>query len=110
MKVGTSDYMARVKEIFEKQASLQAAQEFRKQQISLKDQQWIEGLYKAILQKTSEVAKAKHSEMVLEKSEPELPAQSANELMRTIDTNKLLYSGGCLDITDEVMARVDEEK
>ncbi len=110
LKVGTSDYMARVKEIFEKQASLQAAQEFRKQQISLKDQQWIEGLYKAILQQTSEVAKQKGLEMVFEKSEPEFPAQSANELMRAIDTNKLLYSGGCLDITDEVMARVDEEK
>ena len=64
LKVGTSDYMARVKEIFEKQASLQAAQEFRKQQISLKDQQWIEGLYKAILQQTSEVAKQDRKSVV----------------------------------------------
>ncbi len=110
LKIGSSDYMARVKEIFEKRAGLQAAQEFRKQEITLKDQQWIEGLYKAILQETGEVAKLKGLDLVFEKSEPEFPAQSANELMRTIDTNKLLYSGGCLDITDEVMARVDEEK
>jgi len=44
---------------------------------------------------------------VLEKSEPELPAASSNELMLTISTHKVLFNSGCEDITDAVMAKID---
>lgn len=110
LKTGSSDYMALMKEIFLKRASLQAQQEFHKQQLSLKDQRWTEELYQEILQITRQVAEQKGLGLVFEKGEVELPALSANELMLTIRTHKLLYGGGCLDITDEVMARLDKEK
>ena len=110
LKEGSSDHLALVKELLTKQANLQAQQEFHKQQMELKDQRWTEELYKDILRVTSKVAEQKGLDLVFEKDEIELPAVSANELMLTIRTHKLLYSGGCLDITDEVMARVDAEK
>ena len=110
LKTGSSDHLALMKEILEKQASLQAQQEFYKQQTSLKDQRWTEQLYKDILRETNEIAEQKSLDLVFEKDEIELPASSANELMLTIRTHKLLYSGGCLDISDEVMASVDKEK
>ena len=107
LKAGSSDHLARMKEILEKQASLQARQEFGKQQMALKERRLIEGLYKDILQKTREVAEQKDLDMVLEGGEPELSTLSSNELTLAISTHKLLYSGGCVDITEEVMARVD---
>jgi len=105
----SDDYMASMKEILEKQARLQSQQEFHKLRGEYKEKRWTEGLYKDILRETGEVAKQRGLDLVLEKDEVELPAPSANELMLTIRTHKLLYSGGCLDITDEVMARVDEQ-
>jgi len=109
LKEGSSDYLMAVKEILEKQAKLQAQQEFHKQQMAMKERIIIEELYRAILEKTSEIAKQKGLDLVFEKSEPELASTSASELSQTIRAHKVLYSGGCLDITDEVMARLDAE-
>jgi Skp family chaperone for outer membrane proteins len=105
--MGSSDHLALMRGILEKQANLQAQQEFHKQQMALKDQQWTEQLYQMVLRETGEVAKQKGLEFVLESDEVEFPALSASDLMMTIRTHKLLYSGGCLDISNEVMARVD---
>jgi Skp family chaperone for outer membrane proteins len=110
LKAGSSDYLDIMKALLEKQASLQARQEYYKQQMALKDQRWTEQLYTEILRETAAVAKQKGLDIVLEKDEPELPALSAQELMMIIRTHSVLYSGGCLDITDEVMNRVDAEK
>lgn len=110
LKAGSSDYLELMKGILEKQASLQARQEFHKQQLAMKDQRWTEQLYTDILRETGEVAKQKGLDIVFENDEPELPALSAQELMMAIRTHKVLYSGGSLDITNEVMNRVDVEK
>jgi Skp family chaperone for outer membrane proteins len=109
-KAGSSDYLALVKEILVKQGNLQAQQKFYEQQVGFKEQKMIEGLYKDILQAVGEVAGQRGLDLVFEKSEPELPAAGATELMRIIDTNKLLYSRGVLDISEEVMARLDAGK
>ncbi|UCF42659.1 MAG: OmpH family outer membrane protein [Planctomycetota bacterium] len=109
LKAGSSDYLDLMKAVLEKQASLQARQEYHKQQMALKDQRWTEQLYTEILRETAAVAKQKGLDIVFEKDEPELPALSGQELMMIIRTHSVLYSGGCLDITEEVMNRVDEE-
>ncbi|MHC4913002.1 MAG: OmpH/Skp family outer membrane protein [Planctomycetota bacterium] len=110
LKAGSSDHLELMKVILEKRASLQARQEFHKQQLALKDQRWTERLYMDILREAGEVAKQRGLDVVFENDEPELPALSGQELMMAIRTHKVLYSGGCLDITEEVMNRVDEEK
>ncbi len=75
--------------------------------MAIKEQKMIEQLYEDILRETGKVAKEKNLIMVLTKDEVEFPALGLNDAMMTIRTNKLLYSGGCLDITDEVMALLD---
>ena len=102
LKLGSNDYLARAKEAIEKQAQLQALQKFSEQRLELKDQRWTEQLYEDILDVVGAIAKQKSLDLVFENAEPELPAPSPNELMLTIRTHSLLYSGGCLDITDEV--------
>ena len=110
LKAGSSDYMSLMKEVLTKQANLQVQQTFYEQQMALKEQKMVEELYKDILRETSEVAKQKGLDLVFERSEPELPALSGKELTMTISTHKLVYSGELLDITDEVMARLDSEE
>jgi Skp family chaperone for outer membrane proteins len=56
------------------------------------------------------VAKEKGLDIVLEKDEPEFPLSNYTELMTVISTHKVLYSSGCVDISDEVMARLDAEQ
>jgi len=110
LKEGSSDYMASLKEISIKGANLQAQNDFYRRQIGLKDRKWTEQLYQDILRITKDVAAQNGLDMVLESSEPDLPAPTAEALVDAIRTHKLLYSAGCVDISDEVMARLDTEK
>jgi Skp family chaperone for outer membrane proteins len=109
LKVGSDDYLARVKQVVTAKASLQAQQDFYKQQAALKEQQWAEAVYKDVLKIVAEVAKEKGMDIVLEKDEPEFPTSNYSELMTVISTHKVLYSSGCEDISDEVLARLDAQ-
>jgi Skp family chaperone for outer membrane proteins len=109
LKPGSADHLKQYEQTLRKKADLDARQQFLKQQRALKDRQWTEQLYQEVLQITKELAEQKGFDMVFDKQEPEFPASSGDELMLTLSTHKLLYSGGCADITDEVTARLDEK-
>ena len=102
--------MAKAKALFEKQANYQARQEFYKQQMELKDQLWTKTLYQDILRIASDVAKEKGLDVVFREDEVDFSDPDISELGLAIRTQKLLYSGGCIDITDEVKAKLDAEK
>jgi len=108
-KQDSSDYLAQRKELIDKRASLQAQQDFNKEQVVLKEYKWSKELYNDILQITSELAEQKGLDLVLEKDEIDVLALSVNEISEAIRTHKVLYSGGCVDISDEVVARLDKE-
>jgi Skp family chaperone for outer membrane proteins len=107
LKPGSNDYAALMKEILEKQGRLQAQQEYFKRHMDMREQAVVEQLFKDVVKATAEVAKEKGFDLVLERSEPDLPAANSNELTLTISTHKVLYSAGCEDITDAVLAKVD---
>ena len=110
LKPGSPDYVELMKQMFQKQASLQAQQEFHKQHMTLKDQKWTEQLYQDILDTVEQVAKQKGLDLVLTKDQISLPAQSATELMMTIRTHKILYSAGCINITGEIIAKLNAKE
>jgi len=107
LKAGSSDYLAQMKEILQKRSSLRVDTEFHNREMALKEQRTTEKLYGDILRETKEIAKQKGLDLVFEVSEPVLPASSPTQLELAMATHKLLYSAGCLDITDEVVARLD---
>jgi Skp family chaperone for outer membrane proteins len=107
LKPGSADYLSGMKDVFDKQGSLQAKQEYFKRQMDMREQAVIEQLFKDVIKATAGVAKEKGFDLVFEKSEPDLPASNSNELTLTISTYKVLYNAGCEDITDAVMAKVD---
>ncbi len=109
LKQDSSDYLAQRKELIDKRASLQAQQDFNKEQRILKEYRWSKELYNDILQITSELAEQKGLDLVLEKDEIDVLALSVNQISQTISTHKVLYSGGCVDISDEVVARLDKK-
>lgn len=110
LKVGSSDHLSQVKDILEKEGKYNAQKNYHQQEKAFKYQQYIEGLYLDILKETNEVAKEKGLMMVVEKDEVEFPALSVDGAMLAIRTHKLLYSGGCLDITADVMTRLDAKE
>lgn len=107
-KVGSSEYLSQYWELAQKEAELAARKEFNPQQQGLKQQIWTQELYQKVLLATKELAEEKGLLLVLEKSEPEFPIQ--RDLGMIIGTYKVLYSGGCLNITDEVTARLDADE
>ena len=110
LKQDSSDYLAQRKEVINKRAGLDARQTINKEQIVLKEYRWRKKFYQDILRITCELAEQKGLDVVLEKDEIDILALSVNEFNQTMITHKVLYSGGCIDITDEVMARLDKEE
>ena len=104
------DYLELARDVFQKQDSYKSQKQHYERLLALKDRQWTKALYRDILRVTGEVAKEKGLDLVFERSEPDFSMISAAELLLTIQTHKLLYSAGCADITEQVRARLDQEK
>jgi Skp family chaperone for outer membrane proteins len=108
LKQGTPDYTQQLQVVLEKRAKMQSQQEFLKQQSMLDDKKWLEDLYQAFAKASKDLAQEKGLDMVLERTEPEFPVPS-DELMTTLYMHKVLYAGGCVDLTAEVTARLDAD-
>lgn len=108
LKSGTTEHLAQVKQVLDKRARLESQQEYFKQQRSLRDKQWTEDLFKEVLAIIKDLAQQKGLDVVLERTEPEFPF-SGEELMMVLNTHKVLYSGGCTNLTKEVLARLDQK-
>lgn len=107
LKPGSSDYLAQMKEILQKRSRLRVDTEFHNREMALKEQRTTEKLYEDILRETKGIAGEKGLDLVFEVSEPVLPSSSPTALEMTMATHKLLYSAGCVDITDEAVSRLD---
>ncbi len=106
LKQGTADYMKQLQVLLEKRSKLDGLQEYLKQQRVFEDKKWMEDLYQEVLKIIGVVAQEKSLDIVLERTEPEFPI-SSDELMLTLSTHKVLYAGGCVDLTSEVATRLD---
>jgi Skp family chaperone for outer membrane proteins len=110
LKPNSSDYMEQYKEYLQKQGELKIMQEYNPRLKATKHQQWTETLYQEILRITKELAAVKGLALVLETDEPQFPIQQYEELAMTLNTHKVLYGNGCLDLTEEVIAELDKEE
>jgi Skp family chaperone for outer membrane proteins len=107
-KPDSSEYMERLQEMVRKQSELKALQEINPRLSTFKKMQWTQKVYKEILRITKEMAAEKGLVLVLGADEPEFPFQRFDELVMTISTHKVLYNNGCVDLTSEVIARLDK--
>jgi len=103
---GTAEYLKLMQDVIQKRAQLEAQQEYLKQQTMLENKLWMEKLYEQTLKIVNALAQEKGLDLVLERTEPSFPI-SSDELMATFSTHKVLYAGGSVDLTDEVVSRLD---
>ncbi len=103
---GTADYLKQLQVVVELRSKLQSQQELQKQQMMMEDKEWLEGLYQEALKATEAIAKERGLDLVLERTEPKFPMAS-EEVFSVISTHKVLYCGACVDLTSEVLTRVD---
>ena len=108
LKPGSSDYMKQYEALINEQAQYEAKKQFISQARILEDRRWTEVLYKEVLRITKELAKKKGLNMVLEVDEPVFPMVNTDELMMALQTHKVLYSDGCVDLTAEVVVEMDK--
>jgi len=105
-KPGTADYITRYQAVLEARSKFQNGQELIKQQRMSEDKKWFEDLYQEALKAVDALAKEKGLELVLEQSEPKFPLAS-EEVWSTVGTHKVLYGGGCVNLTNDVIDRID---
>jgi Skp family chaperone for outer membrane proteins len=110
LKPESTDYMQQYQELLQKQAQLKTMEDLNPQRKALTQQLWTEKLYKEILRITKELASQKGIALVLAVDEPEFPMPRYEELVMALRTHKVLYNGGCLDLTTEVIAVLDKEE
>lgn len=103
------DYLAQRKELIDKRSRLTAQQEFNKDNLVLKEYRFSKQFYEDILELTSDIAKEMGLDLVLTQDQIDSLALSVNEISNTIRNHKVLYGGGCIDITKEVIARLDKK-
>jgi Skp family chaperone for outer membrane proteins len=108
LKPDSPDYMQQYQDLLQKQAELKITQELNPQKKALKHQLWTEKLYKEILRITKELAAQKGLALVIAVDEPEFPMTRYEDLAMALRTHKVLYNGGCLDLTGEVIAELDK--
>ena len=106
LQPGTADYLEQLQSVLSKRSKLESQQEFLKQQRMLEDKLWMEKLYKETLKIVNTMAKEKGLDLILERTAPTFPI-SSEELMATFSTHKVLYAGAEMDLTNEVIARLD---
>jgi Skp family chaperone for outer membrane proteins len=106
LKQGTADYVKQYQAVLEARSKLQNEQELLKQQRMAEDKKWFEDLYQEALKAIDTLAKERGLDLVLERSEPKFPLAS-EEVWSTVGTHKVLYAGGCVDLTNAVIDRID---
>lgn len=107
-KVGSDEFFQKNSELAEKENQLKY-QDFKQQELSLKNQLWQINLYNKIIKIANEIGAEKDLYLVLAIEEGELSPQRPDDFTLAVKTHKVLYSGGCMDLTEMVIARLDQQ-
>jgi Skp family chaperone for outer membrane proteins len=108
LKVGSKDYIDAMKDFLDKKSLLDAKDKFYQEKVNIEMQQWTESLYTKMLDITAKIAQKKGVDIVLAQEELDFPSPSLQAFMTTMRTKKVLYNNAQLDITNEVLAALDE--
>ena len=101
-------WLAQYRDMLQKESELKALKELNPQIRAMRAHQWMEKIYPEILRITKELGAKKGLALVLAVEEPVFPMQQPQQLSAAIQTHKVLYSGGCVDLTTEVIAELDK--
>jgi Skp family chaperone for outer membrane proteins len=107
-KVGSDEFYKKNRELAQKKSQLSYLQDFNQQEIGLKTQLWKMDLYSKILKVANEIGSEKDLYLVLAVENPELSKTRVEEFANVVRAHKVLYSGGCVDLTDAVITKLNQ--
>jgi len=108
LKIGSKDYIDTMKDFLDKKSLLDAKDKFYQEKVNIEMQQWMEGLYTQMLDVTAKIAQKKGVDIVLAQEPLDFPSSSLQAFMTTLHTGKVLYYNTQIDITESVLAALDE--
>jgi Skp family chaperone for outer membrane proteins len=108
LKIGSKDHIDVMKDFLDKKSLLDAKDKFYQEKVNIEMQQWTESLYTRMLEITAKIAQKKGIDIVLAQEQLELPSPSLRDFMLSMRTKKVLYCNPQIDITDSVLAALDE--
>jgi Skp family chaperone for outer membrane proteins len=109
-KQGSTEYNDLAQQIIEKSAIAEAKKDYMQKSLLAENKDIMEKLYIDILAAVKEVCEEKNIEMALDRDEVKLPAANSTELSGVIQTHKVLYHAPNLDITKDVITKLDKSK
>ena len=107
-KVGSPEFFAKNRELAQKKSQLSYLQDFNQQEIALKMQLWKMDLYSNILKAANEIGSEKDLYLVLAVEDLEHNPPRVEDFATVVRTHKILYSGGCMDLTDAVITKLNQ--
>ena len=109
-KVGSDEFFQKNHELANKENQLNLLQDFRQQELSLKNKLWQIDLYNKIMKIANDIGEEKALYLVLSIEDSEITPQSPDDFTLSVKTHKILYSGGCMDLTEAVKSRLNQLK
>jgi Skp family chaperone for outer membrane proteins len=108
LKTSSPDYITAMKEYLDKKSLLDAKDKFYQEKVNLEMLRWTQSLYTKMLEVTGKIAQKKGIDIVLAQEQLDPDSPSLRDFMLSIRTKKVLYNSAQLDITDDVLAALDE--
>jgi Skp family chaperone for outer membrane proteins len=108
LKTGSKEYDAQLNKMTELAINQQAYVNFQDEMAKRDTYRYTKEIYQEVLDGVEKVAKEKGYQLVLFKS-PNLVTQKYDELLEQIARRKVLYSDPALDITDDVLKRINRD-
>jgi len=108
LKEGSPEHEKRLQRLQELTIQLQVWQQFQQSLIMRRHHQLTQELYEEILRTIDAVAKERGFQVVLYAQRTMPTGKDTPELLRMIELRKVVYSAPGLDLTDTVLARLNE--
>lgn len=104
----SADYQRRAREVRKMMIEYRAWLETEQQNLTDEHRRWIERTYDMVTQTTAAVAQARSIDVVITKEDLDRSVSDTTVLLKQILNRKVLYSNPDLDITNEVMQRLND--
>jgi len=113
---GSEDFNKKNREVIQKAIELQTWQELIKADLARQQKSQMRNLFEKIEAATKEVADMKKLDLVIIEQKVELPTDpgqfdqmNIDQVRALINQRNLMYNNGKFDVTNEVLAKVDEK-
>lgn len=104
---GSKEYVERFKEWVQLQVDYATSVKVHQRKLLRNQTLWTRKTYYSTVEAVEELAKARGLSLVLYRDEMELATDDINELERRLRSRKVIYSAAALDITQEILDKVD---